>query len=81
MFLPVFSATDLLKQNFLNQIKMKRILSHVMVALVAAILLTSCMGPTIVATSPKKVPPGQMKKATGSQSAKAYAPGQQKKKH
>jgi hypothetical protein len=27
-----------------------------------------------------KVPPGQAKKATGSQSAKPYAPGQQKKK-
>jgi hypothetical protein len=27
-----------------------------------------------------KVPPGQMKKTTGSQSAKPYAPGQQKKK-
>jgi hypothetical protein len=26
-----------------------------------------------------KVPPGQAKKATGSKSAKAYAPGQQKK--
>lgn len=26
-----------------------------------------------------KVPPGQMKKMTGSQSAKPYAPGQQKK--
>jgi len=27
-----------------------------------------------------KVPPGQAKKMTGSQSAKPYAPGQQKKK-
>jgi hypothetical protein len=27
------------------------------------------------------VPPGQEKKITGSQSAKPYAPGQQKKKH
>lgn len=27
------------------------------------------------------VPPGQAKKATGAQSAKQYAPGQQKKKH
>ncbi|MBL0740937.1 quinol oxidase subunit 4 [Chryseolinea lacunae] len=30
--------------------------------------------------SQKKAPPGQVKKATGSQSAKPYAPGQQKKK-
>ncbi|HEY9489951.1 MAG TPA: hypothetical protein VIQ51_16550 [Chryseosolibacter sp.] len=29
----------------------------------------------------KKAPPGQVKKATGSQSAKPYAPGQQKKKN
>jgi len=28
----------------------------------------------------KPLPPGQMKKVTGSQSAKPYAPGQQKKK-
>lgn len=40
---------------------------------------------TTAKTAPKtnpngKVPPGQMKKTTGSQSAKPYAPGQQKKK-
>lgn len=28
----------------------------------------------------QQVPPGQMKKMTGEKSAKAYAPGQQKKK-
>jgi hypothetical protein len=28
----------------------------------------------------KNAPPGQMKKATGSKSAKPFAPGQQKKK-
>lgn len=31
-------------------------------------------------TTSKKVPPGQAKKMSGSKSAKAYAPGQQKKK-
>jgi len=31
--------------------------------------------------SNKPLPPGQAKKATGSQSAKPYAPGQQKKKN
>jgi len=36
----------------------------------------------MVKTNPNgKVPPGQMKKATGAQSAKSYAPGQQKKHH
>jgi len=34
----------------------------------------------IIRTNPNgKVPPGQMKKATGAKSAKDYAPGQQKK--
>ncbi|HAH24307.1 MAG TPA: hypothetical protein DCL77_11235 [Prolixibacteraceae bacterium] len=34
----------------------------------------------VVSTRPNgKVPPGQMKKMTGAQSAKAYAPGQVKK--
>ena len=49
---------------------MKKILSYSTVILVAFILLTSCAGPVIVESSPKKVPPGQMKKVTGSQSAK-----------
>jgi hypothetical protein len=35
----------------------------------------------IISTNPSgKVPPGQMKKATGAQSAKEYAPGQNKYK-
>lgn len=34
----------------------------------------------IIQTNPNgKIPPGQMKKATGAKSAKQYAPGQQKK--
>lgn len=46
--------------------------------------ITSC-APTAVVIAPKpaptkQAPPGQAKKATGSKSAKAYAPGQQKKK-
>lgn len=60
---------------------MKRILSIIIVVFVAILLSTSCGGPVIVKSTPKKVPPGQMKKATGSQSAKSYAPGQQKKKN
>ena len=45
--------------------------------------LTSCViipAKTGTAGNSGKVPPGQAKKATGSQSAKPYAPGQQKKK-
>ncbi|HYG01590.1 MAG TPA: hypothetical protein VD927_04045 [Chryseosolibacter sp.] len=40
-----------------------------------AFLVEACSTNVMV----KKAPPGQMKKATGSQSAKPYAPGQQKK--
>jgi hypothetical protein len=39
---------------------------------------TSCK--TTIQLGSKNAPPGQVKKATGSQSAKPYAPGQQKKK-
>jgi hypothetical protein len=41
---------------------------------------SGCTSTTFVLV-PKHAPPGQVKKATGSKSAKAYAPGQQKKKH
>jgi len=43
---------------------------------------TSCMHRVVVVknTPPNNLPPGQAKKVTGSQSAKPYAPGQQKKK-
>ena len=48
---------------------------------VAVSLLCAQACSTTVITSNKSghVPPGQAKKATGSQSAKPYAPGQQKK--
>jgi hypothetical protein len=36
---------------------------------------------TVHVNSTGHVPPGQMKKMTGSQSAKPYAPGQQKEKN
>jgi hypothetical protein len=42
--------------------------------------LTSCV--TVNQNQkPKRIPPGQAKKMTGSKSARPYAPGQQKKKH
>jgi hypothetical protein len=49
------------------------------VFIVALFFVVSCKGPVVVKSNPQQVPPGQMKKATGSQSAKPYAPGQQKK--
>ena len=48
-----------------------------------AAFMTSCAPTAVVVApkqTPKQAPPGQVKKATGSKSAKAYAPGQQKKK-
>jgi hypothetical protein len=42
-------------------------------------IVTKTKGPA--PTANKSIPPGQAKKMTGSQSAKPYAPGQQKKKN
>jgi len=50
------------------------------------IAASACTHKTIIVKSPppgqvkKSTAPGQVKKETGSQSAKPYAPGQQKKK-
>jgi hypothetical protein len=49
--------------------------------LVMIMILNSCAQLVVVDSKPKKAPPGQVKKVTGSQSAKPYAPGQQKKKN
>ena len=43
-------------------------------------LTVGCTSTAVVVAPAKKMPPGQEKKVTGSQSAKPYAPGQQKKK-
>lgn len=47
--------------------------------IIVMFFITSCHSVVLVHDHSKKVPPGQMKKATGSKSAKPYAPGQQKK--
>lgn len=50
--------------------------------LFSTLLVTSCGVHVHSHPHPQKeVPPGQMKKRTGSKSAKPYAPGQTKKKH
>lgn len=46
--------------------------------IVGSFLLSSCYTVKTAGNS-GKVPPGQAKKATGSKSAKPYAPGQRKK--
>jgi hypothetical protein len=60
---------------------MKRVTIYFSAVLIALSLLsTGCSKKTVVITGThKKVPPGQMKKMTGSKSAKPFAPGQQKK--
>jgi len=52
------------------------------ICLASLFVYTSCMHRVVVVknTPANNLPPGQAKKVTGSQSAKPYAPGQQKKK-
>jgi hypothetical protein len=62
--------------------KIKGIIVAFVVGCVVQAVSSSCAPApmVVVAPAPKKAPPGQVKKVTGSQSAKPYAPGQQKKK-
>jgi hypothetical protein len=53
---------------------MKKLLSIILLS----ILIVSCSKPAV--KSKGALPPGQVKKLTGGQSAAPYAPGQQKKK-
>jgi hypothetical protein len=58
-----------------------------LVLIASVVFLNSCAPMVVVDSKPKQAsaqkqaPPGQVKKTTGSKSAKAYAPGQQKKKN
>ncbi|MBF4516603.1 hypothetical protein IRZ71_09615 [Flavobacterium sp. ANB] len=51
----------------------------IMVILFVVLSVISCTT-HVHSSESKKVPPGQAKKMSGSKSAKAYAPGQQKKR-
>jgi hypothetical protein len=67
----------------MNKSKYTRAAVIIMVILFVAISVLSCSthvhsGPSNNSSN-KKIPPGQAKKMSGSKSAKAYAPGQQKK--
>ncbi|MEO5600240.1 MAG: hypothetical protein ABIR06_04860 [Cyclobacteriaceae bacterium] len=46
--------------------------------LAIVVTLNSCVPVLVVNPKHKHAPPGQVKKVTGSQSAKPYAPGQKK---
>jgi hypothetical protein len=60
-----------------------------MFVLIATVVFVNSCAPVVVVDSrpkpvvvqQKQAPPGQVKKTTGSKSAKEYAPGQQKKKN
>ncbi|MFC0781004.1 hypothetical protein [Flavobacterium sp. HJSW_4] len=65
--------------------KITRIAVIVLVLLFLVLSVISCTTHTHTHThapapSGKKIPPGQAKKMNGDKSAKAYAPGQQKKR-
>jgi len=55
---------------------MKNKIATILVALVTVFLLSQCSSPML---AQKPLPPGQAKKVAGQQSAKEFAPGQQKK--
>ena len=57
---------------------MKRFINSALIILIL-IATASCSKTTIVTKKPASLPPGQMKKVTGSKSAAPYAQGQQKK--
>jgi hypothetical protein len=59
---------------------MKTIFRLFLLILFSAGILSSCGVHHNHATKSHKAPPGQVKKHTGSKSAKPYAPGQNKKK-
>lgn len=64
-----------------------KIKSILLLLLAATLTFSSCKtifvghSQTVKTNANGDIPPGQMKKLTGEKSAKAYAPGQQKKKN
>ncbi|MFI2741435.1 hypothetical protein ACG2LH_01735 [Zhouia sp. PK063] len=59
---------------------MKKLMLFVACIFILNVCTTSCVSYKRTASGKSgKIPPGQAKKITGSQSAKPYAPGQQKK--
>ncbi|RAJ10427.1 hypothetical protein LX64_00029 [Chitinophaga skermanii] len=58
---------------------MKKLLLAILAISFTTFTLSSCVHTYETRGNSGKVPPGQMKKRTGSKSAKPYAPGQQKK--
>lgn len=68
------------KKQFMKTSQYTRFAVVIMVILFVTISAISCSTHTHTSSgNSKRVPPGQAKKMSGSKSAKAYAPGQQKK--
>jgi hypothetical protein len=61
--------------------KTTKFFKNLFITLLLTLFITSCSVHTVHHSSSNsgKIPPGQAKKMSGSKSAKAYAPGQQKK--
>ena len=73
----IFVAPQKNKENMKTS-KYTKVAVIIMVILFVVISVVSCSVHTH-STGSGKIPPGQAKKMSGSKSAKAYAPGQQKK--
>lgn len=56
-------------------------MKNIFALLTILLFVNSCAPLAVVDSKPKKAPPGQVKKMTGSQSARQYAPGKPNKKN
>lgn len=56
------------------------VVALILLFLLLSVISCSVHSHTNTTTTGKKIPPGQAKKMNGDKSAKAYAPGQQKKR-
>jgi hypothetical protein len=75
-----FTPITLLQKKFVMKRRLHFLSSLLFVVLTSCVVVPVQTKTAGTAGNSGKVPPGQMKKATGSQSAKPFAPGQQKKK-
>lgn len=69
-----------LKKQIMKTSKYTKFAVILLVIVFLLLSIISCSVHT-QSTPSGKIPPGQAKKISGSKSAKAYAPGQQKKQH
>lgn len=80
LFTTIFAIPN--QKHFMKNSKYTKFVVIIMVVLFIIVSMLSCTvhhPHSHSNNSSKRVPPGQAKKMSGSKSAKAYAPGQQKK--